>query len=94
VDILLDVVVGTAGFALGLWAGWKLVKRYGRNRRRFWMLNAASLLICLSFCVVGSALAATWLVVASLAVLLGAFTGLKYGWHGGLPRGDTREQAA
>lgn len=94
-EIAADIAAGIAGVALGAWAGWKLVKRYGRSRSRFWGLNAAFFVGCVSLCAVGGWMGATWLVIGSLALLLGALTGLKYGWHGGLPRGaGVREESA
>ena len=94
-EIVLDVVAGVAGISLGLWAGWKLVKRYGRSRRWFWGLNAASFVVCVSLCALGSAQGALWLVIASLGLFLGLLTGLKYGWHGGLPRNtEVRRESA
>lgn len=93
-EILADVVAGIAGIVFGGWAGWKLVKRYGRDRKRLWALNAGSFTVCVLLCALGSSLGAMWLIVGSLALLLGTLTGLKYGWHGGLPRGDTRNEPA
>jgi len=95
VDIALDILAGLCGLALGLWAGWRLVKRYGRSRRWFWALNGTSLAACVGLCALAGAAGALWLVIASLALLLGLLTGLKYGWHGGLPRSaEVRRESA
>lgn len=79
-DIVQALVGGTAGFAAGWFAGYRLGEIVSDRRALlYWGLNLAAMLVALVGNVVGLTLGQTWLWVGSMSFLVTALTGLKYG---------------
>ena len=81
-DTVLMIAGALAGVVLGF-AGAYGVGRVIRHRAAwaYWMLNVVALAIGVAMGYEGLALGYTWLFVAGVAFLGGAFSGLKYGYE-------------
>jgi len=71
------VLLGLLG---GIWAGYKLGEHVRGNPGRYWAWNAAAFVGCILLDLAGLALGQYWLTVASMGLLAGLITGLKYGY--------------
>jgi len=80
-DVVITVVGGIAGLALGMVAGLRvgyLLRE--RSTAWYWIANVVAVAIGALGDVLGLVFGQWWLVVGSLAFIGGALTGLKYGY--------------
>lgn len=95
-DTLVTVLAGAVVFGGSAWVGYRLGLRYRRaSRRRYWAANGVAAAIGIALGTVGASSGMTWLWTAALALMAGAFSGLKYGLGdsvGTLRRPDPGEQ--
>ncbi len=80
----MDVVLALLGLLAGAVVGWFVGHHLGdrvKDQRawRYWLLNLAVLLIGLAGDFLGLTLGQPWLWILSIAFLISALTGLKYG---------------
>lgn len=79
-DMVISLVVSVAAFALSAWLG-RMVGLRCRSwpAWRYWAANAVGLALGAAVCVVGLTTGERTVWMASLAVMAGSVTGLKYG---------------
>jgi hypothetical protein len=74
-------LAGAAGIGLGVWAGYRRGKRLeGGPTRPYWVANVLVFVIGVALNAVGALLTQAWVFAASLGLMAGGFTGLKYGF--------------
>lgn len=74
------IVAGVVGLAGSFWLGY----RYGERCRRlpdsrYWIANGVGMFVGLVLATAGSMLQLPWLWLASISVMAGSLSGLKYG---------------
>jgi hypothetical protein len=79
VAILLQIIAGAAGLAVGGLAGYAVGRRVVADRRAFWWAAGLGVAACVGVDMAALAIGANWLTVGSLGVMAGWLTGLKYG---------------
>jgi hypothetical protein len=81
VGLVLGLLGGLAGMALGGWAGYRAGKRVsGSSAWVYWALNAAAFLVGLAVNVVGLAFGVFAIAMLGPGLIAGAITGLKFGY--------------
>ncbi len=74
------ILGGAGGLALSAWSGYLYGVRCRRlPASRYWMANAAGLLVGFVLASLGTWAGMAWLWVGGLGVMAGSMTGLKYG---------------
>jgi hypothetical protein len=81
VGVLLGLLGGLAGIALGAWAGYSAGKRVSGSRSWvYWLLNAVAFLIGLIVNVVGLVFGLFAVAMLGPGLIAGGITGLKFGY--------------
>jgi hypothetical protein len=80
VDIVYMVAAVVVGFGTTFWLGYRYGVRCRRlPARRFRIANGVGMLVGLVMAIAGALLQLQWLWLASISVMAGSMTGLKYG---------------
>ena len=74
------IVAILAGAALGGLAGWWMGRSVKGDRRGYWLLNAAAVIVCAGLNFAGLMRGLPWLASGAIGLMGGAITGLKYGY--------------
>lgn len=77
---LLSIVVTVGAIALGAWGGGTLGQRARGRSGRYWLLNAAVVLIGFLLSFLAAIVALPYLSFAAIGFMGGGITGLKYGY--------------
>lgn len=77
---LLSIVVAVGGIALGAWGGGVLGQRARGHSGRYWLLNAAVVLIGFLLSFLAAIVALPYLSFLAIGFMGGGITGLKYGY--------------